>query len=173
LFSIAVNTASSITKTAGTVGYPAAIPLIALAIAEGAAQAAIVSSQPIPKFKKGTKSVPGHDTGDDSVLAMIRPGEGILPTEKNRMYAPSFAAMYDGTVPPEALNRFVLDYQRLKGSIPHEGAGTTYGLDELKQINKTLRGIKTANIQFDKNGFSTYLTGQNSKTEFKNNYFRN
>jgi len=58
LFNIGVNTAKGIVKTIGNLGMPAAIPFIAITAGLGLAQAAIVASQPIPQFAKGTDYSP-------------------------------------------------------------------------------------------------------------------
>ena len=58
IFQIAVNTAVSIAKTAATLGFPAAIPFVALAGILGAAQAAAVLAAPVPQFDEGTESTP-------------------------------------------------------------------------------------------------------------------
>lgn len=102
LVNVAINTAASIMKTASSVGYPAAIPLIALAIAEGAAQAALISSQPIPKYEYGTENAAkglgvwgekGIETSIDKqgnvrfsppkpTLTTFKGGEKIIPHEE-------------------------------------------------------------------------------------------
>lgn len=51
---IAINTAMGIVKTIGEVGMPAAIPLIAITAAIGAAQLAKVIAEPIPEYARGT-----------------------------------------------------------------------------------------------------------------------
>lgn len=50
----------------------------------GAAQLATVIAQPIPKFAKGTENVTGGIAGKDSVLAMLMPGERIVPADINK-----------------------------------------------------------------------------------------
>lgn len=50
-----INTAMSITQTAGQLGFPAAIPFIAIAGAMGAMQIATILATPIPKYAKGTE----------------------------------------------------------------------------------------------------------------------
>ncbi len=55
----AINTAMSITQTAASMGFPAAIPFIAIAGAMGAIQIATILATPIPKYAKGTKDHPG------------------------------------------------------------------------------------------------------------------
>lgn len=72
-----------------------------------AANLAKIAATPIPKFKKGTLSVPGYDTGDDSVHAMLRPGEAVIPTEINREYASAIKAIYTRKVSAKDLNEFV------------------------------------------------------------------
>mgnify|MGYP007011963525 CR=1 FL=1 len=59
LFQIGVSTAQAIIKTAATLGFPAAIPFVAAVGAIGAAQAAIVASQPIPEFAEGVRDFKG------------------------------------------------------------------------------------------------------------------
>lgn len=54
-----INTAMSITQTAAKLGFPAAIPFIAIAGAMGAIQIATILATPIPKYAKGTKDHPG------------------------------------------------------------------------------------------------------------------
>lgn len=54
-----INTAMSITQTAAQLGFPAAIPFIAIAGAMGAIQIATILATPIPKYAKGTKEHPG------------------------------------------------------------------------------------------------------------------
>lgn len=58
LFDIAINTAAGVAKTIQEFGMPAAIPFIALAITQGALQAALVLSKPLPQFKEGRKGGP-------------------------------------------------------------------------------------------------------------------
>ncbi len=55
----AINTAMSITQTAASMGFPAAIPFIAIAGAMGAIQIATILATPIPKYAKGTENHPG------------------------------------------------------------------------------------------------------------------
>jgi hypothetical protein len=55
IFAANINIASGILKTIGSVGLPAAIPLIALLGALGAIQLATIAAEPLPKFEKGGK----------------------------------------------------------------------------------------------------------------------
>ena len=53
-----VATALSVLNTS-KMGFPLAIPFIALAAAAGAVQVATIASQPLPAYEKGTDNHPG------------------------------------------------------------------------------------------------------------------
>jgi hypothetical protein len=57
LFNIALQTAQNVVKYTG--GLPFTAPLLALAVATGVAQTALVLAQKLPAFAKGTESAPG------------------------------------------------------------------------------------------------------------------
>lgn len=86
LFSIAINTAVSVTKTLAEYGYtPLGIGLAALAGAKGLAEAAAVASTPIPAAQFGGKFIvpPGNEA--DSGLLKVNSGEEatITPTRQS------------------------------------------------------------------------------------------
>jgi hypothetical protein len=58
IFNAVIGTAQGIMQTIAQNGFPAAIPFIALISAIGAAQVAMISSQQIPEFYKGTDNAP-------------------------------------------------------------------------------------------------------------------
>jgi hypothetical protein len=106
LFNIGINTAVAITKTTAELGAILAAPLIPLIIAQGAIQAAAVIAQPLPKYKKGTLSVGGVGS-EDTELALLQPGEAVIPTETNKRYHPAIKAIYHGKIKPDDINNFV------------------------------------------------------------------
>jgi SLT domain-containing protein len=72
-------------------------PLIALAIALGAAQAAIVAAQPIP-YAKGTKNAKGglSRVGEQGEEIMYVPnGTKVLPNKQTNRYGEVLDAMFD------------------------------------------------------------------------------
>ena len=91
----------------------AAPAALALAAAVAGLNLAKIIATPLPKFKKGTLAVPGYDTGDDSVHAMLRPGEAVIPTEINREYASAIKAIYTRKVSSKELNEFVESRSRM------------------------------------------------------------
>lgn len=101
IFEIGIATARNAVEQPGIAGA-----LIPFWIGLGAIQAAAVLAQPLPKYKKGTLSVKGVGS-EDSELALLQPGEAVIPTETNRKYHPAIKAIYKGTIKPEVINEFV------------------------------------------------------------------
>lgn len=82
IFSIIISTAAAIAKTAATLGYPAAIPGIIIAAAEGAAQLAVVN-QRNPGFKDGVLNLNGKGNGtSDSIPARLSKGESVMTAKE-------------------------------------------------------------------------------------------
>ena len=116
LFEIAINTARAIMAVTAeaALAAPAIIPQYVIL---GALQAAAVLAQPLPKYKKGTLSVKGVGT-DDSELALLQPGEAVIPTETNRKYHPAIKAIYENKIKPQDINQFVT--MKLRGDISRD-----------------------------------------------------
>lgn len=87
---------------------PGSIPaVLALTTAVAGANLAKIIATPLPKYQKGTLSVPGVDMGRDSVMAMLQPGEAVIPTAINRKYAPTIKAIYEQKISASDINSFV------------------------------------------------------------------
>lgn len=98
LIGIAIDTAASIVKTIATLGIPAGLAGAAVAAALGLAQAAVVSAQPVPKFKDGIIDLPGPGTGtSDSIVARLSRGESVMTAQETMKYRPALESMRDGT----------------------------------------------------------------------------
>lgn len=67
---VGINTAMAIMQTGANLGYPAAIPFVAIAAAMGAVQLATILATPIPKYAKGTE----HHKGGPAIV-----GDGGVP----------------------------------------------------------------------------------------------
>lgn len=151
LFDVAVNTARAVMAILGdaTVLTVAKPGLIAAAIGIGAAQAAGIIAQPLPKYKKGTLSVPGVGS-DDSHMALLQPGEAVIPTDTNRKYKTAISAIYHGKIKPEELNSWVT--MRLKGGLSDRDSGPvtakldTADLYSLSRMMKKNDGVYVKNI---------------------------
>lgn len=166
LFNIAINTAVGVSK---------AVPnpyLIALTLALGAAQAAVVSARPLPQYNKGTKFVKGQDVGNkDSVLAHLTVGEAVIPREANKKHKALISGIIDGTLDPGVLD-FVLNKHKVqhKISIVNENKDLISGIE--RGVEKALSKQPKLNIAMDENGFSKYWEKKSSKTIILNNYLK-
>jgi hypothetical protein len=107
LFNAAIAGSLAVVKQLAATPLPAGLPLVLLVAAQSAAQIAAIAAQPIPKFAKGTLSVQGGRDGQDSVQAMVMPGEAIIPTRTNRKYKEAVRAIYHESVPADELAQFV------------------------------------------------------------------
>ena len=149
LFNIGINTWVAISKTTAELGAVLAAPLIPLLITQGAIQAAAVLAQPLPKYKKGTLSVGGVGS-EDTELALLQPGEAVIPTDTNRRYHPAIKAIYHGKIKPEDINNFV--NLKLRGDYsasdarPVTAKMDTSDLYALGRIMKKNDGVYVRNI---------------------------
>ena len=83
LFEIAVQTGINAVKVFAETVPPGI--LSAVAIGQGAVQAALVASKPLPAFAKGSNFVQGPGTGtSDSILARLSVGEAVVPAHINK-----------------------------------------------------------------------------------------
>lgn len=151
IFQATMSAAQAILSALATVSLDptARIRAVAFASIVGALNLAKIIATPIPKFNKGTLSVPGIDTGGDSVMAMLRPGEAVIPTDTNRSYAPSIKAIYQKQIKPSEINTFVLNKLSGRGSIGRDTAITasvdTFALSKAMNKNRAVE-VTNANI---------------------------
>lgn len=179
---ILVSLISGIAQGAKLGGALGAITSVAAIVAAIAGAFAIAQSlkPPTPTFFVGTKDT-GRGGAMDSkggFAATLHPNEAVIPASKNKAYKPAVNAIYDGTIPPETLNRFVTNYHKIK-SVPlpnyerikdaaalHIGSDGRMSLllseqnkkmDENTLVQKqVLRALKSmgVNVNMDKNGIA-------------------
>lgn len=144
VFEIGISTFRNVVEQPGLAGA-----LIPYWIGLGAIQAAAVLAQPLPKYKKGTLSVGGVGS-EDTELALLQPGEAVIPTETNRRYHPAIKAIYHGKIKPEDINNFV--NLKLRGDYsasdarPVTAKMDTSDLYALGRIMKKNDGVYVRNI---------------------------
>jgi hypothetical protein len=101
LFSIAVDTARAIAKVLADVSFVTALPKIATITAIGAAQAALVSAQPLPQFFKGKGPLDNYEGlatwGERGQEVLVTPG-GEMFVSPNKT-TPLFVGKDDIIVP--------------------------------------------------------------------------
>lgn len=135
LFSIAIDTAASIAKAWVNPGWPAAIPLSAFLLAQGAVQAAIVQRTPMG-FKDGVIDLkgPGTETSD-SIRANLSRGESVM-TAKETKTSPNIL---------KAIRAKTLDDQKLARIVAvNRGAIGTGGLTDISPLVKATQRVERA-----------------------------
>jgi len=117
IFSATIKFAEALINALTITPSTAAPAALAFAAATAGLNLAKIIATPIPKFNKGTLSVAGVDMGSDSVHAMLRPGEAVIPVETNKAYHPTIKAIYKKQISPSEINAFVLNKLGGKSSI--------------------------------------------------------
>lgn len=109
IFQAGLNTAVSITKTAATLGFPAATPFIVTASLLGAAQIAAIATQPIPTFAEGVIGLHGPGTTtSDSIPAMLSRGESVMTANETVKFRPELEAMRNDQFEGLIMAKYVL-----------------------------------------------------------------
>lgn len=151
-----INGALAITKifTSVTALNPAAYAAIAVTAATTAAQIAIIGAQKIPKFAKGTEYVKGGGTEtSDSIPAMLSKGERIIDAKTNKLLKGIPNHMIPEMLMPSAtVIKEGMDYDRLA-----------------KAFSKELANNPALMVNFDKQGFTTFIKSGVTVSQIKNN----
>lgn len=166
IFNAFVSTAAAVAKALPN------IPLSVLAGALGAAQIAIISSRPVPKYAKGVERLEGEGTEtSDSILAMLSKGERVVTAKENRDYFPALHAIHNRHIPPELLNNMVMNYDRVQPTSSQVFINDNSAVaSKLDKVVQKLDNIKQVNVNIDKNGIHAFMETEYRREEFVNNY---
>jgi hypothetical protein len=145
---------------AATTPPPGTAAAIAFASVLTALKLTQIASAQVPRFNDGTLSVPGHDMGHDSVLAMLRPGEAVMPVGTSKAYRPTLAAMYNGMISPSDLNAFVSS--KMNGGSVH----ATINPYDIKRAFSG--GIDVKNADYIAGKIAQAVTGDSIETKVLN-----
>lgn len=105
IFNAVINTAAAVVKAAPNV------PLEILTAALGAAQIALITSQPIPQFAKGVIDLKGKGTGtSDEIPAMLSRGESVITAEKTLKYKNELTAIHNGSFEKMMMQNYVMPH---------------------------------------------------------------
>ena len=126
---------------------PLAVPAqLAFTAAIAGLNLAKIIATPLPKYQKGTLSVPGIDMGKDSVHALLQPGEAVIPTATNKAYHPTIRAIYEKKISPSEINNFVMSRTKAGSMSTNMTASVdTYALGRVLSKNKGVQ-IENANL---------------------------
>ena len=155
-----INGALAITNILATMPggplNPATIASLAIAGVTTATNIALIASQKIPKFAKGTEYVNGAGTGtSDSIPAMLSKGERVIDAKTNKMLKGIPNSMLpELLVPSKTVISKGMDYDKLA-----------------KTLSKELSKSPQMRVSFDKEGFNSYIMSRNNTTNIKNNRY--
>ena len=121
-----IATAMSVLNSS-KIGFPLAIPFIALAAATGAVQVATIASQPLPAYEHGTDNHPGGLSlwGEKRPEVAVLPGGQTFiaenPTISNfdagtKIY--KSVSDYENYMAKQSVDKFIFDYEKMGEKIP-------------------------------------------------------
>jgi hypothetical protein len=157
IFNAIINTAQGVAKALSQTGV-AGIILGALIAAAGAVQIAAISSQQVPAYAKGTKSVPGKGS-KDSEHAMLTPGEMVIPVSTKKKYSPILNAIFDHKIDPRILNDLVSG---------KSGGSQSVVVNDNKEVIAELKKIQVNKLVWDERGSTHYQEKGSSKKSYLN-----
>ena len=178
IFNIAIDTAQAIVATLAKTPPPAGLPFAAIVAALGAAQIAMVASQKIPQYWKGTDNAEGglawtqergreiitdsqgrvKSLGSDkgAELTMLSKGDKVFTAEKSAM-------MFDDSLNSMLLNNGIV-MPKIEVSMDAEKI-----TNEIKSLANTIASKESFSIVRDAKGERIYQRKQNERKELLNN----
>jgi hypothetical protein len=169
---VAMATAMSIMQTGAKLGYPAAIPFVAIAAAMGAVQTAMILAQKPPKYAKGIYGDDYHEGGYAIVGDAGKKEYGLLPSGKV-FETPAFPTLVDLPKFTQIYPDF-LTFTRTVNPIPHYEKNTnkTADFDDLKNsivtaINKN-KAVQHVSMNLDANGLWYIANGKGTTSKHIN-----
>lgn len=143
------------------------IPLSVAAGVAGAAQVALIASQPIPRFAQGTEQFITDGTGtSDSGLAWLSNGERVVPASINSEYWGALSAIQNRKVSPRLANSVIEELSR-GGS-----DGMVFDYDRLGRVIGGGKSSSKVIINLDERGFTKHVMRENSRVTYLNKKLR-
>jgi hypothetical protein len=140
---VIMTTAEAVIKAVAASPTTGGLPFSAIAAAIGAAQIAMISSQPTPKFKDGVVGfngiVGGVGTGrSDSNLAWLSKGESVIPAEATGRNLGLVTSLVNGDVDKYLKNHYILPAIEAKEAEVMQISQKRMDDIESKIINRTI-----------------------------------
>ncbi|MFN7703491.1 MAG: hypothetical protein ACK5OS_02625 [Chryseotalea sp.] len=175
LFNILVNTAQGVMAALASV--PPNVPLSVAIGFTGAAQAAIVSSRPLPKFAKGVYNLQGPGTPtSDSIMAMLSAHESVVPAKQSQKFGWLLKPLIEEDLTLMELKNLV-DKNipvNLRGDLFQSKPITDSGIlaNQLDRVVKAIEGKKEMHIDIDENGFRAWSRKNNQWSHYVNSRYK-
>lgn len=175
---VGIDTAQSVTKTAATLGYPAAIPFIALALAQGAIQAGLIAATPIPRYRTGKRKNDSYQGlavwGEEKQEAKFKkdgtielspktPGNYLTHVDKDDIIVPD-AQKYFNSLSDEDLYNNVHKHV-LMANIASQNDAVNLYLQNIASNNKIYGEVKKLNENLRNSKHPIHLHNHNSVSD--------
>lgn len=170
IFNIAINTAQAIAATFAKSGLIGGLPLAAIMATIGAAQIAMVSSQEIPQFWKGTDNAPeGLAWTQEKGAEVITDKKGNVKTYGSNRGAQltylnkgdKVYKSHEDYINKELSKSGIQPIGQSFGNVNINGGLTKEDLTEqITRLSKTINQKENININIDKKGFRTIVNGK-------------
>lgn len=170
IFNIAINTAQAIAATFAKSGLIGGLPLASIMATIGAAQIAMVSSQEIPQFWKGTDNAPeGLAWTQEKGAEVITDKKGNVKTYGSNKGAQltylnkgdKVYKSHEDYINKELSKSGIQPIGQSFGNVNINGGLTKEDLTEqITRLSKTINQKENININIDKKGFRTIVNGK-------------
>lgn len=162
-----INTALAVSRALTGAPPPANFALAAAAGIAGGAQVALIASQPLPRFAKGTEQFLTDGTGtSDSGLAWLSNGERVVPASINSEYWGALSAIHNRKVSPRLANSVIEELSRGGGD------GMVFDYDRLGRVIGGGKSSSKVVINLDERGFTKHVMRENSRVTYLNKKLR-
>lgn len=171
-----INGAVAIVQAFAQLGPIGGAIAAAVVTALTATQVALIASQENPyRLAEGTLDTnllrhAGARQGEDSIPALLMPGEAVIPTNTNRKYHKSIEAIFNEKIPSHVLNSFVDSY--LKGGTTGGTAIIQHNTVDVSSIVKAIKEKETVSVNIDEQGLKTFISSSHLEQEVVNRKLR-
>jgi hypothetical protein len=172
LYRIGIETAVGVIKTIANLGLPVAAPFIALTLATGLIQGAIVQSRPVPKFKDGVFKLKGPgSTTSDSINAMLSRDESVVPAAASNKFSDLVQRVVEDPSTTWADLKQIVDSKipsRLRGDLFNGKVGTDSKRveEKLDKLIDTVANKRETHINIDEDGFQNWTRKGDNWTHY-------
>lgn len=155
-FNVIIDTAATIAKTSAELGYPAAIPFVAIAAAQGAAQLAIINRTPA-RFAKGVLNLqgPGTETSD-SIPSLLSKGESVMTAAETKRSMGLLDAIKKNKIDDRVLKQLHVSSQGVT-VIPWDNRPIVDAIKSQKHPDYIRQGRLVYQVETDKNNNKRYI----------------
>jgi len=151
-----IQTALAVTKAMTGLPLPFSLPFVAMAIAKGAVQKALIASQQIPQYAKGGTNISGL-----GIWGEVRPEVAV--SKKGGVsvaYEPTLSNFEPGTTIYPSIDKFLATYS------DNKSVSAEFDYDRFEEIVRKNKAQQTVNL--DSRGLAVLINSDKSKTRYVN-----